>query len=106
MKTGHIKFYSTVSVWEIAIKHQIHPRNMPCSGADIIRWCEASDFENLPLKNKHIPALESLRRKDDAPLHRDPFDRILLAQSASEKLVFLTHDKALAFYLDVQVEMV
>ncbi len=99
-------FYSTVSVWEISIKHQLHPQGIPCSSEDVLRWCEASDFLNLSLQNGHIPMLETLRRKDGAPPHRDPFDRMLMAQAAAENLIFLTHDKLLSFYLGVRIEMV
>ena len=99
-------FYSTVSVWEVALKHRLHPQSIPCSGAMFISLCNEADMDCLPLSNAHILALEGLRRKVDAPPHKDPFDQILISQAISENMVFLTHDKLLSYYIDANIEMV
>ena len=39
-----------------------------------------------------------MKRLDDAPRHRDPFDKILLAQAKSEEMAFLTHDGMMMYY--------
>ncbi|SEH25560.1 type II toxin-antitoxin system VapC family toxin [Selenomonas sp. KH1T6] len=103
---NHVLYYSTVSLWEIAIKHKLHPDVIPNDANDILGYLEKSPVRNLPLQNNHIVAMEGLHRADDAPRHKDPFDRILLAQAKAEGMCFLTHDKMFVYYDDVQVEIV
>ncbi|MBR1859011.1 MAG: type II toxin-antitoxin system VapC family toxin [Selenomonadaceae bacterium] len=99
-------FYSTVSIWEVTIKHLLHPKQIPCSGYDLLNYCDKSDLFNLPLKNHHVIALEKLKRANAAPPHKDPFDQILLSQALAEDMIFLTHDKTLEYYDGVNVEIV
>ena len=82
-------YYSTASVWEITIKHMVQY---------LEKGCEANGFVSLPIVNKHAVALESLVRPKDAPPHKDPFDRILLAQAKSEGMKFMTHDTLIPYY--------
>ena len=42
--------------------------------------------------------MESLKRSEDAPRHRDPFDRLLLAQAKTESMYFVSHDSLLKDY--------
>ena len=60
--------------------------------------CEEANFNELRLASKHVYALETLTRPDNAPPHHDPFDRILIAQAKAENMTFLTHDDNLALY--------
>jgi PIN domain nuclease of toxin-antitoxin system len=53
-------------------------------------------FQELPVTGAHAERLASL-----PPLHKDPFDRMLVAQAQSEPLVLLTNDAALAVYGDL-----
>jgi len=65
---------------------------------DIARFThnvEQPGFEWLDIKNDHLPAVATLPAFDD---HRDPFDRLLVAQSQTEPLVLLTADSVLARY--------
>ena len=78
-------YYSTASVWEIAIKHKIRPEQMPISEEEFVRLCEKTGFAQLPIEPEHIYLLKSLTRSAEAPKHNDPFDRILLAQAKYEK---------------------
>ena len=102
----NLLLYSTVSAWEVAIKNRLHPKQIPCSGTELLGYCDKSMLINLPVQNHHILALERLHRAQDAPPHKDPFDRLLLAQAIAEDAVFLTHDKILAYYGGVRVEIV
>lgn len=45
------------------------------------KGCEANGFVSLSIFNKHVAELETLVRPKDAPSHKDPFDRLLLAQA-------------------------
>jgi len=91
-------FYSTASVWEITIKHMLHPDKLRISGSLLEKGCEDNGYFVLPIFNKHVSALETLRRPENAPRHNDPFDRIMVAQAKVENLKFLTHDSLVPYY--------
>lgn len=83
-------YVSAVSAWEIAIKTalgRLEPsRTVAEATAD-------SGFEELPLRLHHAEALAGLPRH-----HRDPFDRMLLAQARAERLTIVTRDRAFDAY--------
>ena len=84
---------SHVSLWEIAIKHALARSDMPLSAAMAIPWAEECGFQLLPLDLPHLLTLEQL------PLHhRDPFDRLLVAQAISESLLLVSADAAFQTY--------
>lgn len=93
-------FYSTVSVWEVAIKHMLRPNKIRISGSLLEKGCEDNGYIVLPVFNRHVLSLETLKRSEDAPQHNDPFDRIMLAQAKSDNLMFLTHDSLLPYYCE------
>lgn len=80
-------------MWEVAIKRSIKPNKIPVSGTEYRHYCEQAGYECLPVRDRHVIALESLPL-----LHNDPFDRILISQALSEGMVFLTHDSTLSTY--------
>ena len=81
-------FVSIASAWEIEIKHSIGKLDVPSE--DFISDCKAMGFNLLSISEKHISALCKLEIR-----HKDPFDRMLLAQSISEGMSFLTEDSKL-----------
>ena len=83
-------YVSIVTAWEISIKHKIGKIRLKTS----LRRCfEVSPFEILTLNLEHIFHLDKL------PLiHKDPFDRIILAQSQVENVTLLTGDKKIRQY--------
>ena len=91
-------YYSTVSVWEVAIKHSIRPDDMIVDGRLFEKGCEDNGYKVLPIFNRHTFVLDSLKRPDDAPKHNDSFDRLLICQSKTEGMRFLTHDSLLSDY--------
>lgn len=91
-------YYSTVSIWEVAIKHAIHPDNITFAGDELAKYCAEAGFFNLPVYDKHVFAMETLKRPDDAPKHNDPFDRLLIGQAKAENMTFLTHDSLIPYY--------
>ncbi len=99
-------YYSTVSVWEVAIKHRLHPERISCSSTELLGYLDASILNNIAVQNHHILALERLHRVEGAPRHEDPFDRILIAQAIAEDAVFLTHDRMFCYYDDVRINVV
>lgn len=86
-------FVSRASLWEISIKMSMGRLKLDL--AQFTRNIEKGGFDWLDIKNEHLLAVATLPTFDD---HRDPFDRLLVAQSQTEPLVLLTADTALARY--------
>ena len=85
----HERFLSLASVWEVAIKHGLGKLQLTDGIKGFFRDIEQANFELLDIKPGHIMDLASL------PLHhRDPFDRMLAAQSELEGLLLVTRDPA------------
>ena len=95
---SHSFFFSTASAWEVAIKHGRNPSLMLVSGKEFAQKCLEMGLVNLPIENRHVVSLESLRRREDLSPHNDPFDRIMLAQAKAEGFVFVTHDSLIPGY--------
>lgn len=91
-------FYSSVSIWEISIKHANHPDHVEFTGKELAQFCQAAGFLPVEMRDKHVFALETIIREEGAPPHHDPFDRMLIAQAKAENMLFLTHDALLPFY--------
>ena len=91
-------FYSIVSVWEVAIKHKAHPENMVIAEEEFERVCLESGFRKIELSSEHIYTVKTLVYPEDAPRHKDPFDRLLLSQAISEGMKFLTADQLIPNY--------
>jgi PIN domain nuclease of toxin-antitoxin system len=90
-------FLSTASAWEIAIKARLGKLRAPADLETFFaQQLELNAFEVLPVGLRHALHVASL-----PDLHRDPFDRMLVAQSRVEDLVLITADPAVARY-DVQ----
>lgn len=90
-------YYSCVSTWEIAIKHSLHPEELNLNETMFVDLCKASGFIELPLSSKHVQSLSSLKCVAETK-HKDPFDRMLMAQSISEKMTFISKDSKLEIY--------
>jgi len=82
---------SAATVWEVSIKAALGKLDIDVN--DLVETLEASGAEELPVTWKHAVAVRSLPR-----FHRDPFDRLLIAQAEQEDLQLLTHDVLLARY--------
>jgi PIN domain nuclease of toxin-antitoxin system len=93
-------YYSFANIWEVAIKHSLNKGGVPFSAEQFNILCARSGYLQLMTKNNHAIAVESLcYDKENAPReHRDPFDRLSLAQAKSEKMGFITHDELIPFY--------
>jgi PIN domain nuclease of toxin-antitoxin system len=87
-------FVSSASLWEASIKAGVG--KLAIEPARLEHQARAAGFEPLPITWIHALAVHGL-----PPLHRDPFDRMLVAQAISEPLHLLTHDAALAAYSDL-----
>lgn len=88
-----VAYVSKASLWEIAIKVSVG--KMRADVAKIARDIPEDGFQWLEIEVPHLLMLSTLARHDD---HKDPFDRLLVAQSLSEPLILLTTDAKLARY--------
>jgi PIN domain nuclease of toxin-antitoxin system len=82
---------SLASVWEVAIKYQLD--KLPVSPEDFLGAIDAAAMRLLPIQPAHVVATGKIPL-----LHKDPFDRLLVAQSMTESLTLLTADARLAAY--------
>ncbi len=89
-------YYSVVSVWEVMLKHGAHPESIVITGKEFADYCQEAGFVSLHLYDKHVVRAEEFITEPDG--HKDPFDRILLAQAKSENLMLLTNDSKLPLY--------
>lgn len=71
---------------------------MPFDGSGMLEYCRQAGFKELPLNVKHTLAVKNLTRKENTPPHRDPFDRLMIAQAIVESMIFITHDMRIAEY--------
>jgi PIN domain nuclease of toxin-antitoxin system len=87
-------FVSIVSVWEIAIKSGIGKLNLELPFDDFIdRQIVPNGIQLLDIKLEHLKVVAAL------PLHhRDPFDRLLIAQSIVEEIVLISADSVFSLY--------
>ncbi|GHV88966.1 twitching motility protein PilT [Spirochaetia bacterium] len=84
---------SIASVWEVAIKTSLGKLSFGGGASGFIRLAEDNGFTLLPIEAVHIIALENLPYH-----HRDPFDRILIAASLSERMSFISSDRNMVKY--------
>lgn len=85
---------SHVSAWEIALKSSIGKLSIPTS--EFLNDSAAMGFRELPLRKQHIINLPNIPAGSDG--HKDPFDRMLIAQADSEGIKFLSEDSKILKY--------
>lgn len=87
-------YVSPVSVWEVSIKAALG--KLKIDQDRLMETLPAAGFLSLPVTWEHADAVRRL-----PAIHRDPFDRLLVAQALSEPLRLLTADKLLAEYSEL-----
>ena len=90
IRTADVVYVSLASAWEVAIKQSLGRLRLD---ADFQEGIADSEFTTLPIQFNHLRELMRL-----PPLHRDPFDRLLVAQAQSERLVLVTRDPLVLAY--------
>ncbi|MBR4612609.1 MAG: type II toxin-antitoxin system VapC family toxin [Kiritimatiellae bacterium] len=86
-------FFSMASLWEIAIKQRLGKLGFSASIPAIATFCEAAGFHPLEIAPAHAEAVKTL-----PDIHRDPFDRMLVAQAQVERLTIVTTDSFIPQY--------
>jgi PIN domain nuclease of toxin-antitoxin system len=90
---GNDVYYSAASIWEIAIKSSLRRKDFRIELPQLLSALPEMGLIELPITAVHAAGVSSL-----PPIHRDPFDRLLIAQSLTEPLVLLTNDALLERY--------
>lgn len=85
-----VVFASAASAWEMEIKAALGKLEIP---ADLDEQLRRRRFTELPVHVRHVRALRAL-----PALHRDPFDRLLVAQATVDDLVLVTNDERVRAY--------
>jgi len=85
--------FSSASLWEVAIKHGLGRGDFRVDARLLRRGLLDNGYAELPITSEHAVALASL-----TSIHRDPFDRILIAQSMVEGITLLTAHPLVAQY--------
>jgi PIN domain nuclease of toxin-antitoxin system len=85
--------FSSASLWEIAIKSGLGRDDFQVDARLLRRGLLDNGYGELPISSEHAVAIDGL-----PPIHKDPFDRLLVAQSMVEGITLLTSDPLVAQY--------
>lgn len=86
-------FFSAASIWEVAIKQTLGRDDFTVDAHLLRRGLLDNGYSELPILSEHAVAVNSL-----PDIHKDPFDRMLVAQATVEGFVLLTADATVAKY--------
>ena len=91
--SGNELLFSPASLWEVAIKRGLGRDDFQVDARLLRRGLLDNGYSELPITGQHAVAIGEL-----PPIHKDPFDRVLVAQSMVEGITLLTTDAAVAQY--------
>jgi PIN domain nuclease of toxin-antitoxin system len=91
----HDLLFSAASLWEVTIKRGLGRDDFRVDPRLLRRGLLDNDYSELAITSAHVVAVELL-----PPIHKDPFDRILLAQAMVEGITLVTSDPLVARYPD------
>jgi PIN domain nuclease of toxin-antitoxin system len=86
-------FASAASIWEVSIKCALG--KLEADPSEVLAAIEPAGFSHLPVAGEHAAEVVKLPR-----IHKDPFDRLLVAQARAEPMILLTDDDVLGGYGD------
>ena len=86
-------FYSTATLWELGIKQGINKIDLKLKISELENIFMKSAFLKLEINAKQIDRLKNL-----ADIHKDPFDRLLIAQALENNLCLITADENILLY--------
>jgi PIN domain nuclease of toxin-antitoxin system len=86
-------FFSTVSIWEVSIKSALQKEGFHINAKHLYRGLLRAGYQELCMSADHALATEQLPL-----LHKDPFDRLLLAQATTEGMMLMSADTQLHAY--------
>jgi PIN domain nuclease of toxin-antitoxin system len=86
-------FFSALTIWETTIKSALQKRDFKVDARELRRGLLRNGYTELPITSEHAIAVYDL-----PPIHKDPFDRLLIAQATVEGITLLTSDRQVAKY--------
>jgi len=86
-------YFSAASIWEVVIKSGMRREDFKLDARVLRRGLLDNGYEELPIGSEHVVAIDNL-----PTLHKDPFDRVLVAQAQVEGITLLTADHVIARY--------
>ena len=93
MESGNGLVVSIASFWEITIKTNLNKLVIPGNIADVMDKAVFKGFKILPIEREHLIVLSTLEL-----IHRDPFDRIIIAQAIAENMSLVSSDDVFMQY--------
>ena len=90
---GNELLFSVASIWEIAIKRGLNRPDFQVDARILRRGLIDNGYRELPILSEHVVAIDNL-----PSIHKDPFDRLLIAQATVEGITLLTDDTTIAQY--------
>jgi len=90
---SHEFLFSSAAIWEVTVKSALGRSDFSVDARLLRRGLLTNGASELPITSEHALAVADL-----APLHKDPFDRIMVAQAHAEGVVLLTADEVVAAY--------
>lgn len=87
-------YVSVISLWEISIKHKKSPEKMVFSATQIRDYCQRAGYYFLSMSVDNVSKYDQL----DLSAHLDPFDQMLVSQSASNNMKLITHDEKMKLF--------
>lgn len=89
-------YVSTASLWEIALKHDRRPEDIPVTAEQVCRYCDECGVRYMPIMPEHAAGVNSIEN-----IHADPFDRMLISQAVCERMKLMSHDSKIQSYGDM-----
>lgn len=86
-------FFSVITIWEVAIKTSLGKPEFSFDSGRFRKRLIDHGFRELPVAGEHAVAVQNL-----VQIHKDPFDRLMIAQASVERLILFTIDKTVARY--------
>ena len=98
LTAGNVTYVSAISTLEVDIKTKSRKNNLDFSLDEFISMCEEAKLKPLPLTNEIIAEANRLIWEGEGDPHKDPFDRMLLAQAMLEGMQFMTADGKIPYF--------
>lgn len=91
-------YISAVSTLEVNNKRKSKKNNLEFTTEEFIENCDGAGYIQLPLQSKHLKTENTLKWGGKGEEHKDPYDRLLLAQAKAEGLHLMTHDEMISLF--------
>ncbi len=86
-------YVSIITFWELTIKSGLGKLSLPCEPSKMVTDCDKLHIRILDILPHHLDILRTLE-----PIHRDPFDRMIISQAMAEDLTLITADEKILMY--------